>query len=184
MITRRRFFRTALTLCALTFLHSPGIAVGQSTTEGADVSGPWGASSYDFSLHVAKSTFETINRLREMRGLPTLVADEAIGFVSGSHAGDQIMGDFVGHVTPNGLTLWHRFADAGFQVADAGELIWNATGLIEWNKEDIAQRVVEDWMQAKTGERGILLDPGFNIAAVGTALREKRIVVVAILARR
>ena len=156
-----------------------------STVTGGDRSGPWGQSSYDFSLKVSKSIFLTINAQRQQRGLQPLAPDPALGLVAGAYAGDMISGDFFGHFAPDGRDLQARLEEANaVQYAEVAENLWTAEGEIDWRNNENARQAVQDWMNSTEGHREAILDPNLRLAGVGTAIRDERIVVAMLFGRR
>lgn len=178
----------ALTLAALFLLASPVSAQEArlvSTIAGADRAGPWGESSYDFSLKVSKSIFKTINLQRTNKGLRPLTADPGLGLVAGSYAGDMLSGDFFGHFAPDGRDLQTRLEEANVvEFSEVAENLWTAEEEITWVYEETVRRAVLDWMNSKEGHREAILDPNLVHAGVGTAIRDERIVVAMLFGRR
>jgi len=156
-----------------------------STIAGADRAGPWGNSSYDYSLKVSKSIFKTINLQRANKGLQPLSADASLGLVAGSYAGDMLSGDFFGHFAPDGRDLQARLEEANVtQFAEVAENLWTAEGEITWQYEETVRRAVLDWLNSKEGHREAMLDPKLRLAGVGTAIRDERIVVAMLFGRQ
>lgn len=156
-----------------------------STIAGTDKAGPWGNSSYDFSLKVSKSIFKTINAQRAQRNLSPLQPDASLGLVAGSYAGDMLTGDFFGHFAPDGRDLQARLEEANVtQFNEVAENLWTAEGEITWQYEETVRRAVLDWMNSKEGHREAMLDPNLRLAGVGTAIRDERIVVAMLFGRR
>jgi len=155
-----------------------------STIAGADRAGPWGNSSYDYSLKVSKSIFKTINLQRTNKGLKELTADASLGLVAGSYAGDMLSGDFFGHFAPDGRDLQARLEEANVtQFAEVAENLWTAEGEITWKYEETVRQAVLDWLNSKEGHREAMLDPNLRLAGVGTAIRDERIVVTMLFGR-
>ena len=179
------------TLAAALFLAMlPTAATAQeaklvSTIAGADRAGPWGESSYDYSLKVSKSIFKTINLQRTNKGLQPLDADASLGLVAGSYAGDMLSGDFFGHFAPDGRDLQARLEEANVtQFSEVAENLWTAEGEITWQYEETVRRAVLDWLNSKEGHREAMLDPKLRLAGVGTAMRDERIVVAMLFGRQ
>ena len=179
------------TLAAALFLAMlPTAATAQeaklvSTIAGADRAGPWGESSYDYSLKVSKSIFKTINLQRTNKGLQPLDADASLGLVAGSYAGDMLSGDFFGHFAPDGRDLQARLEEANVtQFSEVAENLWTAEGEITWQYEETVRRAVLDWLNSKEGHREAMLDPKLRLAGVGTAIRDERIVVAMLFGRQ
>ncbi len=174
---------------ALAFAMLAPVATAQearlvSTIAGADRNGPWGPSSYDYSLKVSKSIFKTINLQRTNKGLQPLTADSSLGLVAGSYAGDMLSGDFFGHFSPDGRDLQARLEEANVtQFAEVAENLWTAEGEITWQYEETVRRAVLDWLNSKEGHREAMLDPKLRLAGVGTAIRNERIVVAMLFGR-
>jgi len=177
-------------VAALVLAMLPTIANAQqaklvSTIAGADRAGPWGQSSYDFSLKVSKSIFKTINLQRTNKGLQPLTADASLGLVAGSYAGDMLSGDFFGHFAPDGRDLQARLEEANVtQFSEVAENLWTAEGEITWQYEETVRRAVLDWLNSKEGHREAMLDPKLRLAGVGTAIRDERIVVAMLFGRQ
>ena len=177
-------------VAALVLAMLPTIANAQeaklvSTIAGADRPGPWGNSSYDYSLKVSKSIFKTINLQRTNKGLQPLSADASLGLVAGSYAGDMLSGDFFGHFAPDGRDLQARLEEANVtQFAEVAENLWTAEGEITWQYEETVRRAVLDWLNSKEGHREAMLDPKLRLAGVGTAIRDERIVVAMLFGRQ
>lgn len=181
-------FRTLIATIAIA-LASPVATAQQaaltSTIAGADKAGPWGKSSYNFSLEVSKSIFLTINRQRRQKGLAPLQPDPALGLVAGAYAGDMVSGDFFGHFAPDGRDLQARLEEANVtNYAEVAENLWTAEGEIQWFGNENARRAVEDWMNSQEGHREAILDPNLRVAGVGTAIRDERIVVAMLFGRQ
>ncbi len=182
----------ALFISALIFIlpgGASGLAAQESTVTstiaGADRAGPWGDSSYDFSLKVSKSIFKTVNLLRTKKGLSPFTADSSLGLVAGSYAGDMLSGDFFGHFAPDGRGLKDRFLEANVtHFREVAENLWTAEGEITWEYKHIVRQAVTDWMNSREGHREAMLDPNFTSTAVGTAIRDGRIVVAMLFGRR
>ncbi len=175
---------------ALAFAMLAPAAIAQeaklvSTIAGADRAGPWGNSSYDYSLKVSKSIFKTINLQRSNKGLQPLTADASLGLVAGSYAGDMLSGDFFGHFAPDGRDLQARLEEANVnQFSEVAENLWTAEGEITWQYEETVRRAVLDWLNSKEGHREAMLDPKLRLAGVGTAIRDERIVVAMLFGRQ
>jgi uncharacterized protein YkwD len=156
-----------------------------STIAGADRPGPWGPSSYDYSLKVSKSIFKTINLQRTNKGLKPLNADPGLGLVAGAYAGDMLSGDFFGHFAPDGRDLQARLEEANvLEFQEVAENLWTAETEIEWVYQETVRRAVLDWLNSKEGHREAILDPNLIFAGVGTAIRDERIVVAMLFGRR
>jgi uncharacterized protein YkwD len=181
----RTLAAAALALATLMPAASAQQATLVSTIAGADRNGPWGPSSYDFSLKVSKSIFKTINLQRTNKGLRPLTADPSLGLVAGSYAGDMLSGDFFGHFAPDGRDLQARLEEAGVrQFSEVAENLWTAEGEITWQYQETVRRAVLDWMNSREGHREAILDPNLVLAGVGTAIRDERIVVAMLFGRQ
>lgn len=152
----------------------------------ADRAGPWGNSAYTFSLKVSTSIFKTVNLHREKKGLGRLEADAGLGLLAGTYASDMVTGDFFGHFSPDGRDLDARVADAGLgYYAQIAEILWDADDdNLSWSIEQTVRNAVTDWLNSPEGHREALLDPKLTVTGIGTAVREKRIVVAMLLGRR
>ncbi len=180
-----RTLAAALVLAMLPAFVSAQEARLVSTIAGADRAGPWGESSYDYSLKVSKSIFKTINLQRTNKGLQPLDADASLGLVAGSYAGDMLSGDFFGHFAPDGRDLQARLEEANVtQFSEVAENLWTAEGEITWQYEETVRRAVLDWLNSKEGHREAMLDPKLRLAGVGTAIRDERIVVAMLFGRQ
>jgi uncharacterized protein YkwD len=136
-------------------------------------------------LKVSKSAFKTVNLLRKKRGLSPFAADQSLGMLAGSYAGDMLSGDFFGHFAPDGRGLEDRFIEANVtDFREAAENLWTAEGEIVWEYVHTVRKAVTDWMNSSEGHREAMLDPTFTSAAVGTAIRDERIVIVMLFGRR
>jgi len=181
----RMLTAAAFAVAALMPVASAQQATLVSTIAGADRQGPWGASSYDFSLKVSKSIFKTINLQRTNKGLRPLEADASLGLVAGSYAGDMLSGDFFGHFAPDGRDLQARLEEANvLQFSEVAENLWTAEGEIQWEYKETVRRAVLDWLNSKEGHREAILDPNLRLAGVGTAIRDERIVVAMLFGRQ
>lgn len=180
-----RLLAAVLALVLLVPVASAQQATLVSTIAGADRAGPWGQSSYDYSLKVSKSIFKTINLQRTNKGLRPLTADPGLGLVAGAYAGDMLSGDFFGHFAPDGRDLQARLEEANVvQFGEVAENLWTAEEEITWVYQETVRRAVLDWMNSKEGHREAILDPNLVHAGVGTAIRDERVVVAMLFGRR
>ena len=180
----RMFAAAAFAIATPTAAANAQDARPASTIAGADRPGPWGQSSYDYSLKVSKSIFKTINLQRTKQGLKPLEADASLGLVAGSYSGDMLSGDFFGHFAPDGRDLQARLEEANvLQFAEVAENLWTAEGEIQWEYQETVRRAVLDWLNSREGHREAILDPNLRLAGVGTAIRDERIVVTMLFGR-
>ena len=158
----------------------------RSTLDGVDRPGPWGQSAYTFAMKVSKSIFKTVNLHRKKKGLGELQADPGLGVVAGAYAGDMMTGDFFGHFAPDGRDLEARLREANVDhYAKVAEILWDARdGDIQWTPTDTVRSSVTDWLRSPEGHREALLDPTARVVGIGTAIRDRRVVVTMLLGQR
>ncbi len=104
-----------------------------------------------------------VNAERVKAGLPPYQEDKEITAMALSHAQDMVVRDYFSHVTPEGITLRGRFAQAGLtDVANVGEDI-------QRNTRPAAESVqfALNWFMNSRPHRANILHPHHNRIGVG-----------------
>jgi LysM repeat protein len=103
-----------------------------------------------------------VNAEREKAGLPSYRIDQEIAAMALTHAQDMVVRGFFSHVTPEGLTLSDRFADAGIGAVNMGEDIQRNTKPAQ---ETVAFAL--NWFMSSRPHRANILHPNHNRIGVG-----------------
>lgn len=115
------------------------------------------------------------NQARLVRGLAPLARDDELGNVARAFSNDMLVRRFFDHTTPEGLPFEKRLANQyRHWVHDMGENIWSGSGYDPMETEELAQEIVNDWLNSP-GHRENLLDPDFTHLGVGVSARHDRI---------
>jgi uncharacterized protein YkwD len=119
--------------------------------------------------------FEMTNRARAAKGLAPLTRDAELGNVARAFSNDMLVHRFFDHDTPDGLTFDKRLANQyRHWVYSMGENIWSGSGYNPNKTQEIAQDIINDWMNSP-GHRENILDPDFTHLGVGISARHHTI---------
>jgi uncharacterized protein YkwD len=119
--------------------------------------------------------FDLTNQARLARGLAPLARDDELGNVARAFSNDMLVRRFFDHTTPEGLPFEKRLANQyRHWVHDMGENIWSGSGYAPRETQELAQEIVNDWLNSP-GHRENLLDPDFTHLGVGVSARHDRI---------
>jgi uncharacterized protein YkwD len=119
--------------------------------------------------------FDLTNQARLARGLAPLARDDELGNVARAFSNDMLVRRYFDHTTPEGLAFEKRLANQyRHWVYDMGENIWSGSGYDPRETQELAQEIVNDWLNSP-GHRENLLDPDFTHLGVGVSARHDRI---------
>jgi uncharacterized protein YkwD len=117
---------------------------------------------------VAQRIHKLVNAERRKHGLPALAWDEKLARIATDHSRDMERRNYVGHDSPEGHDLRHRYRQGGYKceirigrtIHTGAENIAlgrlynsvttrNGVAYYDWNSpQDIARRIVEGWMNS------------------------------------
>lgn len=113
---------------------------------------PWQSSQ------MAEQVLALTNAYRQQSGLPPLRLNANLNVAAQSHAEDMAFNDFFGHVSSNGMTVFDRIRQTGYDYALAAENI--AVGYATPNA------TVQGWINSP-GHRANLLYPDLQEVGIG-----------------
>ena len=121
-----------------------------------------------------------INAIRMNNGVSKLERDEKLELAAQRHAEDMIERNYLSHYSPEGVSVFERLKEVGYNYYVAGENIFEAERLQYLDPMNMSKVVVNGWMESKK-HRENLLHPAYEEIGVGVAYDEerKRLVVVA-----
>lgn len=121
-----------------------------------------------------------INAIRMNNGVSKLERDEKLELAAQKHAEDMIERNYLSHYSPEGVSVFERLKEVGYNYYVAGENIFEAERLQYLDPMNMSKVVVNGWMESKK-HRENLLHPAYEEIGVGVAYDEerKRLVVVA-----
>jgi uncharacterized protein YkwD len=118
---------------------------------------------------------EMTNQARRAKGLPPFIQDAELTQVARAFSDDMLVRRFFDHTTPDGVSFDARLADRyRHRVRLMGENIWYASGYNVAKIQQVAQEIVDDWMNSP-GHRDNILDPRFTHLGVGVSARHHTI---------
>jgi uncharacterized protein YkwD len=118
---------------------------------------------------------ELTNQARRAKGLAPLSKDEELRGVARAYSDDMLVRRFFDHTTPDGVSFDERISNHyphRFYVV--GENIWSAFGYNPGKTQQVAQEIVNDWMNSP-GHRANLLSPDYTHLGVGVSARQQTI---------
>ncbi len=118
---------------------------------------------------------ELTNQARRVKGLPPLSMDEDLRRVARAYSDDMLVRRFFDHTNPEGVSFDERISDHyphRFHVV--GENIWSAFGYNPRKTQQVAQEIVDSWMNSP-GHRENLLSPHYTHLGVGVSSRQDKI---------
>ncbi|BBY75083.1 hypothetical protein MPRF_19820 [Mycolicibacterium parafortuitum] len=110
---------------------------------------------------VATGLYVGVNQLRQSCG--PIRQDARLAAAAQRHANDMLTNSNFSHVGSDGSSPKARMADAGYQVAASGEIVFWATG-----SSATAEAALAFWM-GSPGHRAIILNCTFAAAGFATA---------------
>ena len=121
-----------------------------------------------------------INAIRMNNGVSKLERNEKLELAAQRHAEDMIKRNYLSHYSPEGVSVFERLKEVGYNYYVAGENIFEAERLQYLDPMNMSKVVVNGWMESKK-HRENLLHPAYEEIGVGVAYDEerKRLVVVA-----
>jgi hypothetical protein len=113
-----------------------------------------------FFADITKFALENFaNQTRQSQGLPVLVENQKLNQAAQMKAENMVRNQYFSHTSPQGLTPWHWFLQAGYNYKYAGENL--AIGFFE------SEEVYNAWINSASHKANIL-NP--NYKEVGTAV--------------
>ena len=121
-----------------------------------------------------------INAIRMNNGVSKLERNEKLELAAQRHAEDMIERNYLSHYSPEGVSVFERLKEVGYNYYVAGENIFEAERLQYLDPMNMSKVVVNGWMESKK-HRENMLHPAYEEIGVGVAYDEerKRLVVVA-----
>ena len=121
-----------------------------------------------------------INAIRMNNGVSKLERNEKLELAAQRHAEDMIKRNYLSHYSPEGVSVFERLKEVGYNYYVAGENIFEAERLQYLDPMNMSKVVVNGWMESKK-HRENMLHPAYEEIGVGVAYDEerKRLVVVA-----
>lgn len=138
---------------------------------------------------VAQRIHKLVNAERRKHGLPALAWDARLAEIASNHSRDMAQRNYLGHDSPEGHGLMHRYKRAGYncevrvgQVIHTGaenvalgrlyDLVTRGNGLatLDWNSpQAIARLTVEGWLKSPRHRENILF-PHWTREGIGVEI--------------
>jgi uncharacterized protein YkwD len=132
---------------------------------------------------IALLVFELTNERRLLAGRSILLPELALESVALAHSRDMLESGFFGHESPTEGDFERRLA-AGHRtlVGVGGENVWKVEGNLWLSDAELAERIVEDWMQSP-GHRANILRENYTHLAVGICERRDELTATQVFAQ-
>lgn len=123
------------------------------------------ATGYDV-VGVERAVHEAVNARRRTRGLSLLSFDDHLAAVARTHSRDMDRRGFFDHETPDGRSVSDRYRQTGYDPRPSGENIAKQYPTHGSDAGDVAESVVESWMNSP-GHRENIVEPSWTNQGIG-----------------
>ncbi|MBI4550755.1 MAG: CAP domain-containing protein [Candidatus Latescibacteria bacterium] len=111
------------------------------------------------------------NDVRRQHGLPALLPEETLRLIARGHSDDMLTRRFFAHVNPDGQNAADRIALQHRRlIGVTGENIWSGSGYVITNRRQLAETIIDGWMQSP-GHRENILRREYTHLGVGVSVR-------------
>lgn len=111
---------------------------------------------------------DLVNQERTTRGLEALTLANDVLAVARAHSQDMATDDYFSHNSPEGIDPFERAASAGITYTRYAENIAWTSGRSGRTDQQIAQEIVQGWMNSE-GHRNNILNASFEEHGLGVA---------------
>lgn len=123
------------------------------------------ATSGASEAEIEAAIHEETNDVRSNQSLPTIEYSDELQGVAKNHSEHMAEDDFFAHDTPGGVGPQERVAQAGLRCT-TGENLHYEEGYSTVDAKEVAERVVDGWMNSP-GHRRNIVDPAWRVEGVG-----------------
>lgn len=132
-------------------------------------------SKRQFLENVERSILIYTNRERSKETKPTLLEEAGLRKTAREHAEDMVVRNYFKHVNPEGLGPMDRIAISHRTfIGLTGENLWSGSGFDVAEADQLAQKIVADWMGSEDHKANILKDT-YTHLGVGVLLADGKI---------